>query len=160
MSDMQVLERLLRTRVSENNFSTAAISEKALTNILRLTLLAPSRYCTHCGIYILIHYSFNFQPYKIIIVRDAAMRQRVAEGMLGGNKFAVQAAPVTVIFAADTGKSVMHVIVSLIHRTAVKYRRSDCYGSSARHTCTIPFLPPLQCHSSSGYHIILLFAWY
>ena len=48
--------------------------------------------------------SFNFQPYKMIVVRDAVMRKQLAEAMLGGNKYAVQAAPVTVVFAADTGR--------------------------------------------------------
>ena len=40
----------------------------------------------------------------MIVVRDAVMRKQLAEAMLGGNKYAVQAAPVTVVFAADTGR--------------------------------------------------------
>lgn len=43
ISDLQVLERVLRQRVSENNFATTDVSRQTLSSILRLTLLAPSR---------------------------------------------------------------------------------------------------------------------
>ena len=50
---IDVFEIIAKSRYTERNFSQRVVSHDTLSNILRLTILAPS--------------SFNLQPYKIII---------------------------------------------------------------------------------------------
>lgn len=67
----------------------------------------------------------------MIVVRDAAMRKQLAEAMLGGNKYAVQAAPVTVVFAADTGRLAC-ACWRYEYRAVIECGRSDCNGGQTR----------------------------
>lgn len=46
--------------------------------------------------------SFNFEPYRAVVVRDASVRKTLAQCMLGGNSRRVEDAPVTVVVLADT----------------------------------------------------------
>ena len=46
--------------------------------------------------------SFNTQPYRIILVRDKAQREALAQCMSPKNAIAVTAAPLTAVFCADT----------------------------------------------------------
>lgn len=48
--------------------------------------------------------SFNAQPYRCIIVDDAAVKSQLADAMLGRNTVAVATAPVTVVFLADLSR--------------------------------------------------------
>eukprot|EP00624_Nannochloropsis_granulata_P002289 evm.model.NODE_21585_length_24503_cov_28.097294.11 len=82
---------IVRNRYSNTHYAQKPVSRTILNDLLRLTQRAPS--------------SFNTQPFKLIVLQDPALRDKVAtHAMLGANGDRVRNAPVTVIFAADLEK--------------------------------------------------------
>lgn len=75
-------------RWSCKRFSTDPIPEEIIGEVIAVTQRAPT--------------SFNSQPYRIILVRNKAQREALAECMAGKNDVAVMSAPVTAVFCADT----------------------------------------------------------
>lgn len=81
-------EAIAKSRVAQGKFdANRPVSDDILRKVLELTQSSPS--------------SFNLQPYKIILVQSAKMREALAGTMLGGNAEKVRAAPITAVFAAD-----------------------------------------------------------
>jgi nitroreductase len=91
-------EVIAKSRYSERDFSSAVISDKILSKILELTIMAPS--------------SFNLQPYKIIIIKSHDIKKMISSSLLGNNKNKVLKAPVTAIFIADKCKTL--IIINLL----------------------------------------------
>lgn len=85
----QAFDALVRSRFSDKSFASSPIPSHVLRHMLELTQLSPS--------------SFNMQPFRIVIVQSAQMRNAVADrAMLGGNIDAVRKAPVLAVFVADS----------------------------------------------------------
>ncbi|CAM9530928.1 unnamed protein product [Phaeothamnion confervicola] len=83
---LDVREAILR-REAVWGFTPQSIDDEVLQDILALTQRAPSGY--------------NVQPWTVIVVRDAAIREELSTAMLGGNARRVLEAPVTAVFCAD-----------------------------------------------------------
>lgn len=85
----EAFEIISKNRHAERDFSSADVDAAVLHKVLELTQLAPS--------------SFNIQPYKVIVVQSAAMKDLVSTAMNPGNDRHVKTAGCTFIFAADKG---------------------------------------------------------
>ena len=91
---MQYTERfgqfkeLVNLRFTCKTFKPDPIPDDVVNELLHLARRAPS--------------SFNTQPYRIVLVRDKAQREKLAQVMTGTNGKAVNEAPVVTVFCADT----------------------------------------------------------
>lgn len=84
----EAFTRIVQGRRSATRFDpTLKVPNPVLEEVLRNTLRTPS--------------SFNLQPWKCIVVRDARVLKRLAHCMLGRNIETVSSAPVTAVFLAD-----------------------------------------------------------
>ncbi len=79
---------LVNARYSCKEFQETPVPAPTVSALLDLTQRAPT--------------SFNSQPYRLILVQDAAVRKQLAGAMTGMNGPAVAAAPVVAVFCADT----------------------------------------------------------
>lgn len=64
------------------------VPDSVLRTIMDLTQRAPT--------------SFNTQPWIAIVVRDTQAKRRLVDAMAAGNQPKVEAAPLSIVFAADT----------------------------------------------------------
>ena len=80
---------VIRQRRSIRRFGSTSIAEAPLTQILEAANRAPS--------------AGNAQAYRIFIVKQAALRQRLARA--AGNQTCVAEAPVVLVFCADPARS-------------------------------------------------------
>lgn len=123
---------IVRNRYSNTHYAQKPVSRTILNDLLRLTQRAPS--------------SFNTQPFKLIVLQDPALRDKVAtHAMLGANGDRVRNAPVTVIFAADLESG------RLIPRVVELFRRTGTFPEGFLKQ--IPFFATLF---STGYRYSLL----
>jgi nitroreductase len=83
--DHPVLDALAR-RASSRDFTDAPVPPALLDHVLDAAVRAPT--------------AFNFQPYSLVVVRDPARRAELAR--IAGGQRHVAAAPVCVVFCADT----------------------------------------------------------
>ncbi|MET7483871.1 nitroreductase family protein [Streptomyces sp. NPDC005538] len=83
--DHPVLDALAR-RASSRDFTDAPVPPALLDHVLDAAVRAPT--------------AFNFQPYSLVVVRDPARRAALAR--IAGGQRHVAAAPVCVVFCADT----------------------------------------------------------
>lgn len=79
------LNSAIRNRRATQGFSSEPIADDDLTELLELALLAPSGY--------------NLQPWRFIVVRDLAARQKLRKAAMNQPK--VEEAPVVIIACAD-----------------------------------------------------------
>lgn len=108
--DDEAFARIAWARNACRKFSPQPISDERLARILALTQRAPS--------------GFNLQPYRVVLVRNAARRAALAECFLGGNVEKVRTAPVTAVFLADLeAMRSIDRLVKLEHRAG----RPDAY---------------------------------
>lgn len=85
-----LFDDLVRKRSFTRSFDKdKPVNQELLKKLLQLSQMAPS--------------SFNLQPYKIILVQDAVVKDALADTMLGGNGQRVRDAPVTLVFLSDRG---------------------------------------------------------
>jgi Nitroreductase family len=84
--DSVVTSRSFAKSFQKDKHVDPALIEK----LLRLSQLAPS--------------SFNLQPYKMILVQQQAMKEALADTMLGGNAQRVLEAPLTIVYLSDRGE--------------------------------------------------------
>jgi len=96
---------IVQNRYSNTHYARKSVCRTILNDLLRLTQRAPS--------------SFNTQPFKLIVLQDPALRNKVAtHAMLGANGDRVRNAPVTVVFAADLESGrLMPRVVELFRQT-------------------------------------------
>jgi nitroreductase len=80
------MSEMVRERRSTSAFSPAPVLEEDLQRILRAGLEAPS--------------SYNMQPWRFVVVRDADQRKRLRAAALGQE--AVERAPVVIVACGDT----------------------------------------------------------
>ncbi len=98
--------QVVHNRFSNTHYkSDAPVPLSVLNTLLTLTQRSPS--------------SFNIQPYRLIVVRSQAQRDKLAsQAMLGANGVRVRTAPVTVVFAADLESArLMPRVVNLFRQT-------------------------------------------
>src|SRR5205809_2739265 len=86
MRNEKPLSELVRLRRATDSFSPEAIPDGDLEEILRAGLEAPS--------------SYNLQPWRFIVVRDASQRSRLR--MAAMNQEKVEEAPVVIVACGDT----------------------------------------------------------
>ncbi len=75
-------------RFSCKEFKSDPIDEAVIDALVAVTQRAPT--------------SFNSQPYRIVLVRDATTRAALAKCMTGSNGAACVQAPLVAVFCADT----------------------------------------------------------
>ncbi|MFB3812888.1 MAG: nitroreductase family protein [Terriglobales bacterium] len=80
------LSEVLCARRATPRFDATPVPDEDLKKILRVGLEAPSGY--------------NLQPWRFVVVRDAAMRKRLREAAMGQSK--VEEAPVVIVACGDT----------------------------------------------------------
>lgn len=98
--------QIVHARFSNSHYNqNKPIPSPLLATLLSLTQRAPS--------------SFNIQPYRLILLQDPQLRDKIAtQAMLGANGGRVRTAPVTVVFAADLESSrLMPKVVDLFKKT-------------------------------------------
>ncbi len=83
---LSVPDAILRRR-SVRHFATTPVPDELLERLLRLGVAAPS--------------SWNLQPWRIVVVRDAERRARLAEACYGQAQ--AREAPVLLVFAISQG---------------------------------------------------------
>jgi nitroreductase len=88
---LAAFRQLVKSRYSPFQFQhDRPVPAPLLLDLLELTIESPT--------------SFNFQPYKMIVVQSQEARNLIAaNAMLGGNGKKVKEAPVTIVFAAHKG---------------------------------------------------------
>ncbi|EWM27486.1 nitroreductase-like protein [Nannochloropsis gaditana] len=97
--------QIVHSRFSNTHYAShKPVHISTLNELLRLTQRAPS--------------SFNIQPFKLVVIRDPTLRDKVGhQAMLGANGNRVRTAPVTVVFAADVESSrLMPQVVALLRQ--------------------------------------------
>ena len=90
----EVFEKIVSNRYAETKFSNRPIHNDIIKTIISAAQKAPS--------------SFNFQPYKIILVQSKDMREVLAANAILGNWNAskVKDAPLTTVFVSDKGMTI------------------------------------------------------
>lgn len=86
MNVISTMVEIVRARRATPAFSSAPVSEEDLQQILRAGLEAPS--------------SYNMQPWRFVVVRDADVRRRLRDAALGQDQ--VEQAPVVIVACGDT----------------------------------------------------------
>jgi hypothetical protein len=102
----EAFHQIVHARFSNSHYNqNKPIPSSLLATLLSLTQRAPS--------------SFNIQPYRLILLQDPQLRDKIAtQAMLGANGGRVRTAPVTVVFAADLESSrLMPKVVDLFKKT-------------------------------------------
>lgn len=102
----EAFHQIVHARFSNSHYNqNKPIPSSLLTTLLSITQRAPS--------------SFNIQPYRLILLQDPQLRDKIAtQAMLGANGGRVRTAPVTVVFAADLESSrLMPKVVDLFKKT-------------------------------------------
>ncbi|TYZ69137.1 hypothetical protein PybrP1_002988 [[Pythium] brassicae (nom. inval.)] len=87
----ELLRKAITSRGAVRAYAPTPVPDAVLAEVLRLTQRAPT--------------GFNVQPYSVVVLRDQADREKIADAMLGPNSAKVKDAPVVVVFAADTRPS-------------------------------------------------------
>lgn len=106
-ADVEVFRRIVLNRRSAHHFKSDPIPASVLKDILLLTQRAPS--------------SWNIQPYKLFVLQSKEVRDALAKAMLGANGKRVQAAPVSVVFAADLESGRNDAKLQVLLRRAAGY---------------------------------------
>lgn len=83
--DTQALNVAVTRRRATRSFCSQPVPEAVLTELLELSMLAPSGY--------------NLQPWRLVVVRDERNRKRLRAAAMDQAK--VEEAPVVIIFCAD-----------------------------------------------------------
>lgn len=83
-----VQDLLFREARTANNFSDEPVTDEQIRAIYELVKWAPT--------------SMNNQPLRALVIRTEEAKQRLAPLMAEGNRTKTEAAPVTVVLAADT----------------------------------------------------------
>jgi nitroreductase len=88
---LSVFRDIVKSRYSAFQFAKdTPVPTALLLDLLELTVDSPT--------------SFNFQPYKIIVVQSKTTKDLIAaNAMLGGNGRKVTDAPATIVFATHRG---------------------------------------------------------
>ncbi|CAM9465891.1 unnamed protein product, partial [Discosporangium mesarthrocarpum] len=86
-STIESFRRVVLSRRAAYRFGSENVADEVMKDIMDLTQRAPS--------------SFNAQPWSVVLVREQAQRERLAEAMMGGNGAKVKGAPVVAVFCAD-----------------------------------------------------------
>lgn len=81
-------DRIVSARSRCRSFKDAPVPDSLIKKILEQTSRAPS--------------GFNLQPWKIVLVDDKRVKERLSRGMLGGNAPRVHRSPLVAVFVADT----------------------------------------------------------
>ncbi len=117
---MSKLLQLIQSRQSDRKYSNKAVEQEKLELILESARLAPS--------------ACNSQPWKFVVVTDAALKLEVAKAthssIIGLNKFAPQA-PVLIVIVLEKPKMVTQIGGAIKNK---EYPLIDI-GIAAEHIC-------------------------
>src|SRR5437588_10054579 len=86
MRNEMPLSELVHLRRATDSFAPQPISDSDLEEILRAGLAAPS--------------SYNLQPWRFVVVRDAGLRRKLRTAAMNQQK--VEEAPVVIVACGDT----------------------------------------------------------
>lgn len=122
-SQMLGLETAIKERRAARSFSSEPIPAATLSEIFRLSFYSPSGY--------------NLQPWRFIVVRDAANRERLQECAFGQRQ--VGEAPVVLICCGDRRVTQPDYIESIIQLGRETDSMNDSYADNLRSSIPATF---------------------